>query len=269
MSKQKTKLDFAKYRTPDLIATIVDIVGLPGAVAGIMKWALFCVAALVVVVGLALKLSGNMTLLWTAVLEIYSAPAGTLIGLTLGTAEFVRRSLTSMTKLVDLLLETSARVAVDVQGLSAGETEMPPTRDLVEDVYEQVILVVTKEVLGSMFGFFGKPVYWLYHVTLNQMVRIAIRFLPNDGESTSTLPKTLDTLSEVTDEQGRVVASLRWTQAKLNHVGGWVRLLVMVPCYALASLMISITLLPLWIAWWFLLTRNSEIMEPATGLLGW
>ncbi|MGI9470241.1 MAG: hypothetical protein ACR2NZ_01830, partial [Rubripirellula sp.] len=175
MAKQKTQLDFAKYRTPDLITTIADIVGLPGAVAGIMKWALLCVAVLVIVVAFALKLSGNMTLMWTAIFEIYSAPAGTLIGLTLGMAEFVRRSLTSMTKLVDLLLETSAQVAIDVQRLSAGDTEMPPTRDLVEDVYEQVILVITREVLGSMFGFFGKPVYWLYHVTLNQMVRIAIR----------------------------------------------------------------------------------------------
>ena len=269
MAQQKTQLDFAKYRTPDLITTISDIVGIPGAIAGIMKWALLCVAALVVIVGVTLKLSGSMTLMWTAILELYSAPAGTLIGLTIGIAEFVRRSLTSMTKLVDLLLETSAQVAIDVQGLSAGETEMPPTRDLVEDVYEQVILIILREVLGSMFGFFGKPVYWLYHVTLNQMVRIAIRFLPSDAAPPEDLPESLETLSNLSAEQGRVVSSLRWTQAKLHHVGGWVSLFVMVPCYALASLMISITLLPLWIAWWYLMTRGQDSPDPVTGFLGW
>lgn len=82
---------------------------------------------------------------------------------------------------VDLLLETSAQVAIDTQGPSVGETEMPPTRDLVEHVYEQVTLIILREVLGSMFGSFGKPVYWLYHVTLIQTVRAATSFLPSDS----------------------------------------------------------------------------------------
>lgn len=181
MTKQETELDFSKYRTPDLIPTISNIVGIPDAVAGIMKWALLCVAALVVIVGVALKFSGHTTLMWTAIPELYSAATGTLIELTTGIAEFVRRSLTSMTKLVGLLLERSAQVAIDAQGLAAGETEMPPTRDFVEDVYEQVNLIILRKVLGSMFGFFGKPIYWLYHATLNQMARTAARFLPSDS----------------------------------------------------------------------------------------
>jgi hypothetical protein len=62
---QKTQLDFSKYRTPDLITTISGIIGLPGAIGSIMKFAVLGVAALIVLVGLLLKLTGNMTLFWT------------------------------------------------------------------------------------------------------------------------------------------------------------------------------------------------------------
>lgn len=253
MSKpQKTQIDFSKYRTPDLIETIAEIIGLPGAIASIVKCALIGVAALVLVVWLLLYLTGSMTLMWATIFEVYSAPAGAIVGTAIGVAEFIRRSLSNMTKLVDLMLETTIQVAKDAQGLSKGDTEMPPTRDLVEDVYEQVILVITKQVLSKMFGFLAMPIYWVYHMTLNRLVRITIRLIPGDSEISAELSEKV---SQSANESGRVIASLRWTQEKLASVGGWIRLLVMIPCYATVLFAVGLIMLVPALVWWIILSE--------------
>ncbi|MEM8670589.1 MAG: hypothetical protein AAGG48_23895 [Planctomycetota bacterium] len=256
--EQKTQIDFSKYRSEELITTIAATISLPGAIRSIIRWSIAGVALLVLLVGVVLKLIGGLSLLWWFVLESYAAPAGSLVGLLLGLAEFVRRSLSNMTTLVDLLLETTMQVAIDARELSSGDTEMPPTRDLVEDVYEQVFLVIIREVLGTMFGFFAKPVYWLYHVTLNQMVRLAIRFIPrSEEESTELSPEFLAKASEIgetLDEQGRVVASLKWAKEKFDSLGGWLKLLVMIPCYSIVLSVIVLILLPPLLTWWLFLS---------------
>lgn len=247
---QKTQLDFDKYRTPKLISTIADIVSIPGAIGSIRKWVVIGVGGLILFVVFWLKVTDSMTLFWWAAFEAYSVPAGALAGLAIGVAEFIRRSLNNMTQLIDLMLETTMQVAVDAQGLTSGETEMPPTRDLVEDVYEQVILEITKEVLDSMFGFLAKPIYGLYHVTLNQLVRITIKLIPGTTEVTPELTEKIEMASRLTDDQGRVIRSLRWTQQKLAGIGGWIKLLVILPCYSIVFVIIGLIVLPLGLAWW-------------------
>lgn len=261
--QQNTQLDFSKYQTADLIATISEIVSLPGAITSIAKWAAFGVAVLVFVAALFLKVTGNFSFFWMVMFELYATPAGSLVGVSLGIAEFIRRSLNNMTKLIDLLLVTTMQVAIDAQGLASGETEMPSTRDLVEDVYQHVILVLTKEALQSMLGIFGKPVYWLYHVTLNQMVRVMIKLIPNAKEMPSEVPLELpaaidvdsQTAAETTDEQGQTVASLLWAQKKFADIGGRVKLLVMIPCYAIVGTVIGLILFPPVLIWWLFLAE--------------
>lgn len=118
-----------------------------------------------------LKLMGNLTIIWTSLFEVYAIPAGSLGGLALGIAEFIRRSLRNMTKLVDLLLETTKPIANDSRGLYAGDKKMPPTRDVVNDVYYHVILEAIRGAAFQVFGLLGRPVYCCYHLSLNQFVR--------------------------------------------------------------------------------------------------
>ena len=257
--QQKTQLDLSKYRTSELFSTISNNISLPGTIKLIIKWAVFSMAMLVLLVAILLKLTGNLTLVWATIFESYAALSGLIIGLALGIAEFIRRSLSNMTKQMDLLLQTTMRAAIDAQGLSLGQTQMPPTRDLVEDVYAHVILVITQEVLASMFGIFGKPVYWLYHVTLNQMVRITIKFIPTAAEMQSEIPPALPAaiaaVSQVSGEQNRVVTSLHWAQQKLADVGSWVKPMVMIPSYAIVALVSGLLSLPPLIAWWLFLSN--------------
>ena len=266
--KQKTELDFSKYRTPDLIETITEIVGIPGAIRSIVKWTMYGVATLIVMTLLVLYLSGNLTFLWATFFEVYGAPTGAVAGFALGVAEFMRRSLSNMRKLVDLLLSTSIQVAQDVKGLSAGETELPPVRDLVEDVYEQVILVILRQVLGAMFGIIGTPIYWAYHLTMNQLVRITIRFLPSQTKkvdesqlmdanstevSTDSSAMAIDGANRLTEseQEAGVIASLRWTQEKLGGIGGRLSLMVLLPCYTIVLAVIGLLISPPFIVFWF------------------
>ena len=262
MRKQKTQIDFKKYQTPELVETIVDIISIPGAMKSLFKWAVYGLLGLTLMVGFILWLTGNLTFIWTTLFELYSIPAGTLGGVALGIAEFIRRSLNNMTRLVDLLLETTARIATDIRDLSSGDKEMPPARDLVQDVYEQVILVTLKQAISMVFGFFGGPIYWLYHLTLNQFVRVAIQRLLPKSESTKTaeqLASTLAVAGTATDEKGVVVSSLRWTQDKVGMIGGWLKLLVMIPAYCVLAFIIGIILAPLALTWWWFFSGTPPI----------
>ena len=76
--KQKTEIDFSKYRTPELIETISNIISLPGALKSIFMWAFYGLLGLVFVVSALLYFTGNMTFLTTAITELYAIPAGTV-----------------------------------------------------------------------------------------------------------------------------------------------------------------------------------------------
>ena len=253
--KQKTEIDFSKYRTPELIETISNIISLPGALKSIFMWAFYGLLGLVFVVSALLYFSGNMTFLTTAITELYAIPAGAVGGFAVGCAEFVRRSIGNMQKLVNLMLEITAQVTSDVVALSTGDKELPPPRDLANDVYEQVILKTLKEACGAVFGLLGTPVYWFYHLTLNQLVRVAINRVVSNKKVEATAPKvlasTLSTVGSVAKEDGMMVSSLRWTQGKLDTIGGWIKFLVMIPCYIVLSIVIGLICAPLGIVWMF------------------
>lgn len=252
---QKTNIDFSKYRTPELIETVVEIVSLPGAFREIINWVFYGLIGLAMAVVAALWLTDNLTLFWTALFQSYSVPAGMVGGLAVGIAEFVRRSFNNMSKLVDLLLTTTAVVSRDLRDVSSGQKTMPPTRDLIHDVYEQVILIVLREVLGTLFGIIGRPVYWLYRLTLCRFVKQVIRFIPGDHEvEGSSLGTTLvSAAGVVADQQTGIEVTLRWVNEKLQQVGGWIKLLVLTPCYVVLSCVVTAILSPILIAWYVFL----------------
>lgn len=265
--KQKTEIDFSRYRTPELIETISNIISLPGAFKSIFYWAFYGLLGLVFIVGVVLWFSGKSNLFITGLAELYSVPAGTVGGIAVGCAEFVRRSLNNMQNLVNLLLETIAQVTTDVNALSTGEKELPPPRDLAHDVYEQVMLQALREACSGVFGFLGRPVYWFYHLTLNQLVRIAINRVVTDKKIESPpklLTSTLTTVGSVGKEDGMIVSSLRWTQGKLDFLAGWIKLLVMIPCYIVLSGVISLIVAPLVLIWWFWLSGKAPQVPAPT-----
>ena len=75
----------------------------------------------------------------------------------MGCVLLVRRSIAALTKIVDLLLETTTRVAADYQQLSAGNRKLPPMSQLVGAVYEHVFMHVFREAIESQTGFWERP----------------------------------------------------------------------------------------------------------------
>lgn len=273
--KQKTEIDFSKYRTPELIGTISSIISLPGAIKSIFTWALYGLLGLVFLVAAILYFTGNLTFIMTALIELYAIPAGTVGGIAIGCAEFVRRSLGNMQKLVNLVLETIARVTADVSSLATGDKELPPPRDLAHDVYGQVILPTLKEACGAVFGLLGIPIYWFYHLTLNQLVRVAINGVISNKKVEAAAPKvlasTLSTVGSVGKEDGVMVSSLRWTQGKLDTLGGWIKFFVMIPCYVVLAFVFALIVSPLaavWLLWsWGTGTADPEVVEQAASMI--
>lgn len=99
MMAQKANIDFSKYRTPELVESIVEILSLPGAFRSIVKWGFFGLIVLVVVVA-AVNATGDNRTMKFIVLGPVVVSTGFVVGLLLGAAEFVRRSLNNMIRLI-------------------------------------------------------------------------------------------------------------------------------------------------------------------------
>ena len=83
----------------------------------------------------------------------------------------------------------------------------------------------------------SRPVYWFYHLSLNQFVRAAIRFIPKD--ETQLSPELVTAIEGISDNEGLIISRLRWSQEKIQAVSGWVKLLVMIPCYIVLAIAVS------------------------------
>ena len=246
--RQKTQIDFSQYRSAELVDTIAEIISLPNALFGVIKWAFIGLCCLAIAVYSILAFNGNLNLLNAALFEAYAIPAGLIGGVAFGISNFVRRSLDNMSKLVDLLFNVTKQIAGDVTGLSTGDKEMPATRDLVDDVYHHVILHCLKSSTTKIFGIFGMPVYWLYYLTLNRMVRYAIAFIPK-AEANQIAKETIQAVAEAESDGSKISTVLIWAQKQVQAITGKARWVVLMPCYLILSAIVVFLLSPLAVGW--------------------
>lgn len=131
-------IDFASYRTPEIAETIGELVSFVGLFRSL------------VIVPLIVGLTGAAIVCWllfTAenMTQAISVPpivgVGTLVLATVGAiAETIRRCLVNMIRLVDLLLEATGRIAIDMRSVSSGERTLPGAARLTREVYAHVLL---------------------------------------------------------------------------------------------------------------------------------
>jgi len=250
----KTSIDFSKYRTTELVDTIVELVSLPNAVRGILKSGLFGVVIAVICVVVLLILTGDFNIVWSTLLGAYAVPAGVAGGLAFGIAGFIRKSFDNMSLLVDLLFNLTRQIVNDAGDVFGGKTQLPNARDLVSEVYNQILLQSLKQAINSNFGWFGPPIFAAYRLTLNRLVRQAIRLIPKkhqDLEDATTVIKS--SVETVTTNESQIVANLETAQKRLGSLSGTIKTLVLWPCYAILALVLTTLVTPIVLVWFFIL----------------
>ena len=267
------QIDFKKYQTAELFESISELLGLSGKLQSIIRWTVIGCALAMVAIGIFAF--NRFPLLLFLVLFLYGIPAGMSCGGFFGIAETIRRSLTGMLGVIDLLLKITAEVANDARALYAGKAEFPPAGKLVFDVYENVIYPVVEKVVTGALGFVGTPVLWVYRMTFDRMVRLVVkRYIDLSVDEKSEMVQELKQNATeiggvVGDNETVIVSQLNWARNKVNSVGWWLRILVMIPCYSLFLIAVFLAMIPFLVAAFIAESDDGEILQPAMQILSW
>lgn len=262
-SKSTNKIDFKKYRTPDLVQNISELLNWRGTIGDgfwqasyVTFFSAVSLTGIVVVFscfyfGFDWRLIGiGLSVLVTGV--PMAAPGAIFYAI----AYLIRRSLDNMFAIVDLLLETTKRVSQDIRNVRSGEAEMPTAKELVKGVYLEIFLPSLEQVVADQLWILAKPALFLYRLTLGRLMRLVIRILPDktlSGMSEEELEQAHASMSagleSIADNETTIVGALTWTQEKLASAGRSAKIFVMLPCYIIAGTIIIASVLALMFDW--------------------
>ena len=245
------EIDFSKYRTKELANRIGDLLSLPKSIGKLVVTIFLCVVIAMILINAAMKVDAQ-SYFATLLAEVYGLPASILFGFSVWAVLLVRRSIAALTKIVDLLLETTTRVAADYQQLSAGNRKLPPMSQLVGAVYEHVFMHVFREAIESQTGFLGTPIYWVYRLTIDRMLKIVVRFVATrtaseeDKESIKTLIS--ESMPAIAEEEWTIISNLQWARQKIVGSGNWIGKRLLWPCYAFIAFFFALLIAPIVVA---------------------
>jgi hypothetical protein len=265
MATSKSTIDYSAYRSDALARSIGDLVNVRGIYAGVFLKTLAVTLILIVIVGAFFWSRANLPLL--AIVLLYTLFAGGVIGVLLAIVQVIQKSLNNMQEIVARLLELTIQIATDFRAIQSGESELPSARELVLGTYRQIILPVVEQAITDQLWVFGRPILFLYRMTLGRLVNLAIHVIPDrmierqTGRSLESVrDETLRAMEQVTNREDRIVAALKWTEAKISHLSRWGRFLVVFPCLTLSVLVAISILIPLIILW---MTLGQQFTPPA------
>ncbi len=277
VASKRAKIDFAKYRSDELLNAVLDLVDIRGIYVNAIVKILLGALLLGAIGGLAFWFRVQTIWVWIPVVA-FCVFAGGFAGGIFGIAEVIRKSLDNMLQVVGLMLEVTKTIARDVASVSDGETEMPTARELVNGVYTEVMLPMVEQAVAEKLGCLGTPVLFLYRLTLGRVMKFVIKVMPDravemleDGNSVEdTGGQIMSRLKGIAAYEDRITSVLEWTQEKVKGLGGGFRNFVMLPCYILVAgvflaVMIVLTLL------WFLVGNIGAEPEVVSSVasLGW
>lgn len=242
------ELDFSKYRTKELASRIGDLLSLPKTLLQLVATVIVCLAIALILIYVAMRFDAQ-SYFATLMAEAYAVPVGILFGIALWIVMLVRHGFSSLVEIVDLLLETTVKVASDYRELGGGKKKLPPMAKLVGAVHEHVFTSVIREVISSQTGFLGMPIYWAYRLTIHRMLGIVIRIVATrmasteDKEDMKSL--VVNTMADVAQDESSVISGLQWAREKIVGSGNWLSRKLLWPCYAFLALILTLLVAPI------------------------
>ncbi len=180
----------------------------------------------------------------------YALPLAMICGILVWASEFIRQSSAKVLLVVDLLLDTTQRVAKDYSHIEAGEQKMPSLFTLVGDVYEKLFLRIINEVVHKQLGVIGKPVYFAYRLTIDRVLRLVLRrkfdnAISDQGGEQELQSVATETMKEVSKNELKIVRGLETARKRIQTTSGRLKSLATLPCYVVLAIASLVLLTPL------------------------
>jgi hypothetical protein len=241
-------IDFEKYQTAELTDQIIDLVSVPHVIKGFL-WSVFeFVVAhefFVFIVYFIVLDSVWHALMFLAVYFFISIPIGALLGVLL----IIRKSFKNIESILLILLNTTTHVAADYDDVSAGNRRLPSGPELVEQVYQKVMLPVLDRVINKVFHKLAIPVTWAYHLTLGAAVNTMIsqmKKLPSKESKTDGLEANFESgFTMLAKSSEKVQWLMNRATSIVSRIGWFVQFFATIPVAVVLLISICFALLPL------------------------
>lgn len=151
-----TAVELKDYRTEELAEHVADLLSLPQAMARLIQT--IALVALLLLVLTKLNLNQGLVSIYSIAALAYALIAGLAAGLLLGFLRVAINASLRFGSICELTLELTQRAAHDIRGLSAGQRQLPATRELTAEVYQRVISPILYQVARKNLSLLGWPV---------------------------------------------------------------------------------------------------------------
>ena len=183
-------IDFAKYRTPELVDQIVDLISIPkaslklilgAAVGGVLAFGLFATMFL---------FSGLSWWVWLLGM-LLTGFVGAALGCSLMLIWIIGGGLRNVGSILQISLDMTNQVACDIQELRRGDANLPSGRELAGQVYLQVIEPSLESAARRAFSILATPAIVIYRWSIGAALKRALKNTkpaPGDPSPTNKKP---------------------------------------------------------------------------------
>ena len=245
-------IDLAKYRSGDLADRVVDLVGVPKAFRRIAKTA--ALGALLSVVACCLIFHySQMTAIPLLVVCAYALVMGVVFGVVLAVLGVLATAAKSVDSILRIVFEITGDVAKDYERIQSGSAQLPSGGELVEQVYEGVVLPVMDKAVAGAFGFLSAPLLWIYHRTVGLGIRYVIKRMarsrPSSEEEQKIAVATTGGMAAVAKDSETIRTYTSSAAELVGSVGGKIRFFAMLPLYVAFAVSLTVAVVPIVLVW--------------------
>jgi len=248
------KIDLAKYRTDDLAERLVDLISVPKTFRRIAKATSFG-ALLAVVACYLIVVYSEMSGITSLLICAYALAIGLVFGLILAVLRVLAAAAKNVESVLLIVFEITGKVATDYEQIQTGNAQLPSGGELVEQVYDGVVMPVLEKVVASVFGFLSAPLLWTYRRTIGIGVRYVVKRFPRSQAAKEDEQQLADETKGGMAAMAKYSDTIRtYTSTAANlvgNIGDKIRFYAMLPLYVLFFVSLSVAITPIIVAWCF------------------
>jgi hypothetical protein len=248
------KVNLSRYKTNELVQKVAEILSVPESVRTVLKTTLFAIVFLVTANSM-LYATANRALIPWLLSTMYALAAAILFGFVLGLIRVAGLLVSRVENLLQLTLETSRAVVKDFPAIRSGAKRMPTAAEIVEHVYDGVILPAIETSVAKSFGIIGAPLLWIYRRTIGSSVRFLLTRMktapPTDDQPNELVPRTMGLMQDVADNAARIEVALTNALGYTDYASKVLRRILLYPLQVVFVLFALLALVPLGLCWYW------------------
>lgn len=249
-----TKIDLSRYKTSELASTVAEILAVPEAIR-IVARTTFCAILLLLIANTLLYAFGNHALFPWLLSTIYALIVAIALGFALGLIRVARLLVSRSERVLQLTLETSQEVSLDYQALRKGGKRMPASTEIVEHVYDGVILPAMEASVAKSFGIVGTPLLWIYRQTIGGCVRFLISRMKTASltrDEQKEIEREADALMcAVGENHYHIESAIQKAQGYTQYAANMLRRMLLYPLQFMFVIVAFVAVIPLGLCWYW------------------